>query len=302
MLEWRFLFDSVSAFAGEKALPELAEAVRTTVLCAFGCVESSGMTVAGLFRRLADTMPEYLTEEFRNPRWEARADKVAEAVMAKADPAFAEAYEGLRAMTAPYAGMSASSRLFEAQDAAVPGLPDFVPADVPGRRRHFNQAVNECWQRMKRCLEESRAFADLLRQELHHELSLVTIPVQGLLSTDELRQSQWGRDTLAWFLREARADADALAAAFEQDYAQGGRRFAAYFVHRRRVDRMLDALKAMGAAGCFYWRLLDGVCLRMDACGAMPKAGEARPCPFGSAAGDGGAGEDGKAVEDAARP
>ncbi|MCR5257661.1 MAG: hypothetical protein K6E40_05845 [Desulfovibrio sp.] len=59
--------------------------------------------------------------------------------------------------------MSASSRLFETQDAAVPGLPDFVPADVPGRRRHFNQAVNECWQRMKRCLEESRAFADLLR-------------------------------------------------------------------------------------------------------------------------------------------
>ncbi len=118
----------------------------------------------------------------------------------------------------------------------------------------------------------------------------MTFPVQGLLSTDELRQSQWGRDTLAWFWREARADADALAAAFEQDYAQGGRRFAAYFVHRRRVDRMLDALKALGAAGCFYWCLLDGVCMRMDACGALPKAGEARPCPFGSAAG--GAGED----------
>lgn len=239
--------DSLFAFSGEgRALPELADAVRDTVLQAFGLRGRPGIAVSVVYGWLAEHLPEDRAAPFRDVDWEALAGQIAEQALAKAKPAFVDAYRRLRDLTARYPAVPQLDLAVTDASSEACGLPSFVPAHDAGRMSFLSREQDRCTQLLASCVKLRQDFADMLHNMVGKAVANYTVP---LVDMEEL----WSGDFALWFLKEAETDVVLMLEEFAARYEAAGRGFDVFIAYWNRVGLMLRSFTA-GAAVDFYHR------------------------------------------------
>jgi hypothetical protein len=224
--------ESVFAFSGSGALPELADAVRGTVLEALGVRGRPGIAVGAVYGWLAEHLPADEAMPYRNADWEALAGRLAEQAMAKAEPAFVDAYRRLRDMTSRYPQVPDVMLAYTDASNAQCGLPSFVPEGKVARAAFLNEELSGCWDLLVSCMRLRPKFADMLHRLVGDAVWKLVLPVAELEGIAE-------GDFFVWFHKEAELDAALMLKEFVERFEQSGRGFEVFYAYWNRVGVML---------------------------------------------------------------
>ena len=271
-LEKLLFADTVFAFAGSRALPDLKEAVRRTCLRCFGQTGRPGISLGAVWRWLEQNLPAPERARLAVPDWEATAERISVAAMAFADPVFAADYEKLRVLTGRYPDEPDYELLFDSADTRTRRLSSFVPRGQLERVHFFNAEMETCMDLLERCVAGRQAFADRLHGEVEREAMQILRPARPLFDEAFASGTRWIREFLAWFMPEGDADIDGMMAEFERRFHASGKRFDVFQTCSNCVSLMLADWEALEWPHTDFFRLrVKNARKRLDALRPVPE-------------------------------
>jgi len=257
--------ESIFAFCGDRKLPELADAVRRTVLEVFGVQGRPGIAIGAVYGWLAEHLPADEAALYRDVDWEKLAGQVAEKAMAKADPAFVDAYRRLRELTSRYPQMPDVLRAYTDATNEQCGLPAFVPEPKAMRVAFLNEELVACRQLLESLMKLRPAFADMLHQ-------IAGEAVSTLVMAFGLRDDIAKGDFFLWFHKEAEMDALLMLKEFKERFEASGKSFDVFYAYWNRVGLMLrDYAASKVELSDFYGRRLKQVCDAIEGQRVVPE-------------------------------
>ena len=220
-----------------RPLPALEERLREAALQSLGLRGRAGISLYGLYRRLAATLPPAEAAPFAGVDWEALASGIARRVAAGANRRLVQAYERLRELTERYSFLLDASGHLNPVALYSPAFPAEMPLE--DRFRHVMLAAMESFKSMEQVLTLRKPLADALRSALHEAIYPMVGKAGMILPPYFAEDTPFARELAAWEASEAEADCAAFLAEFDERLAASGKSWGIWDKYSFHVRFML---------------------------------------------------------------
>ena len=202
-------------------MPAREERLRETARQSLGLRGRAGISLFGLYRRLAATLLPAKAAPFAGVDWEALASGIARRVAAGADRRLVQAYGRLRELTERYSFLLDASGHLNPEALDSPPFPDEMPFE--DRFRHVMLTAMESFKSMEQVLTLRKSLAGALRKALHEAIYPMVGKAGMVLPPYFAEDTPFGRELAAWEASEAEADCAAFLAEFDERLAVSGK-------------------------------------------------------------------------------
>ena len=251
--------ETLYAFAGERALPELGDLYFESIMHGFGCRGRAGFAISAVYRKLAEILPEDKAAPFRNFDWEAEGRAIAARAMAEMDPALAEAYRKLREKLAGFAEEPDYELLSTTADNAQCRLPAGVPEGLDGRLSWLFKQTIAVESLIQDCLRKRQKWVNDVHGDLEDTVDSLMRPV-GVLLDEMFRNSSPELDPfLLWFRTTLLDDCEAFVKDFVRRFEATGKSFAVFELYHVRLRFMQMVFEKAGRRKDLFWDMLEHI-------------------------------------------